>query len=338
MISRRTFLKGFLALSATGASLGGYALAEPFRLRVSEYAVRPRNWPPGLRLKLAVIADLHVIEPWVGLERVKQIVARTNALSPDAVLLLGDYVPSSGMKRWAQRVGGSVVAADDWARELGKLRAPLGVHAVLGNHDWWEDPQAQARGAGPVEAGVALERAGISVYENDAVRLKKDGKPFWLAGLGDQVALVEHRQRREVREERAYRGVKELSHAPASVKAMIGDRRFSGVEDLAGMFAKVTDEAPVIMMAHEPDIFAEMGRFADRAALTISGHTHGGQVRLAGFALMVPSQYGTRYAYGHIVEDDRNLVVSGGLGCSGLPIRFGAPPEIVMIDVGDEAA
>lgn len=312
LISRRTFLKGFLALSATGATFGGYALAEPFRLRVTEYKVTPPNWPTGLRLKLAVIADLHVVEPWVGLERVKQIVARTNALSPDAVLLLGDYVPSFGMQKWARRVGGGLVEPDDWAGELGKLRAPLGVHAVLGNHDWWQDRQAQARRAGPVFAGVALEQAGIPVYDNDAVQLNKGGRAFWLAGLGDQVGLI-------------------VDDSPTS-------RHLEGVEDLAGMFGKVTDDAPVIMMAHEPDIFAEMGTFADRVALTISGHTHGGQVRLAGFPLMVPSQYGTRYAYGHIVEDNRHLVVSGGLGCSGLPIRFGAPPEVVLIDVGDGAA
>ena len=49
---------------------------------------------------------------------------------------------------------------------------------------------------------------------------------------------------------------------------------------------------------------------------------------------IVPSKFGARYVYGHIVEDGRNLIVSGGLGCSGLPVRFGAPPEIVMIELG----
>jgi predicted MPP superfamily phosphohydrolase len=48
----------------------------------------------------------------------------------------------------------------------------------------------------------------------------------------------------------------------------------------------------------------------------------------------VPSRFGNRFAYGHIVEDDRHLVVSGGLGCSILPVRIGVPPEIVMVDVG----
>jgi hypothetical protein len=68
-------------------------------------------------------------------------------------------------------------------------------------------------------------------------------------------------------------------------------------------------------------------------ALTLAGHTHGGQVTLAGYAPVVPSKYGQRYIYGHIVEGGRNMIVSAGLGCSKLPVRFGAPPEIVLVDV-----
>src|SRR5262249_25761734 len=56
---------------------------------------------------------------------------------------------------------------------------------------------------------------------------------------------------------------------------------------------------------------------------------------------LVPSRFGNRYAYGHIVEREpsltareRNLIVSGGLGCAILPVRFGVPPEIVLVDVG----
>ena len=151
-----------------------------------------------------------------------------------------------------------------------------------------------------------LERVGIPVYENDATRLVKDGRRFWLAGLGDQLAFIKRRRKR-------------------------GLRKFEGVDDLDGTLAKVTDDAPVILLAHEPDIFP---RVPDRACRSrLSGHTHGGQVRLLGYSPMVPSRYGNRYAYGHVVEDDRHLIVSGGLGCSILPVRLGVPPEIVMVDV-----
>ncbi len=116
---------------------------------------------------------------------------------------------------------------------------------------------------------------------------------------------------------------------------MRGKRDYTGVDDLAGTLRQVTDDAPVILMAHEPDIFPDVPA---RVALTLSGHTHGGQVRFAGFAPIVPSKFGRRYAYGHIVEGGRNLVVSGGLGLSGLPLRFGSPPEIVVVELGAGSA
>jgi predicted MPP superfamily phosphohydrolase len=93
---------------------------------------------------------------------------------------------------------------------------------------------------------------------------------------------------------------------------------------------QITDDARVLLMAHEPDIFPKV---ADRVALTLAGHTHGGQVRILGYAPVVPSRYGDRYVYGHKVEQGRHLIVSGGLGCSTLPIRFGSPPEIVLVDL-----
>ena len=72
-------------------------------------------------------------------------------------------------------------------------------------------------------------------------------------------------------------------------------------------------------------------------ALTICGHTHGGQINLLGWTPVVPSRYGSRYVYGHKVEDGRHIVISRGLGCSGIPVRVGAPPEVVLLDLGQKA-
>ncbi|HRK18953.1 MAG TPA: metallophosphoesterase [Hyphomicrobiaceae bacterium] len=307
MISRRTLLKGVLALGATGMTFGGYALAEPFRLKVTRYALTPPRWTSGLKLRLAVVADLHANDPWMDLDRIAGIVTRTNALGADAILLLGDYVASNRIGKFSRHI-----ASPLWAAELAKLKAPLGVHAVMGNHDWWDDLAVQRRRAGKPEAQRALEAAGIPTYENRAVRLAKDGKPFWLAGLGDQWAYWPRRENYE-----AFRRG--------------GKKAYDGVHDVRATLAAITDDAPVVLMAHEPDIFAEL---PDRFSLTISGHTHGGQVNMFGWTPIVPSKYGTRYVYGHIVENNRNLVVSGGLGCSGLPIRFGSPPELVVVDLG----
>ena len=50
--------------------------------------------------------------------------------------------------------------------------------------------------------------------------------------------------------------------------------------------------------------------------------------------MWAPSSYGARFAYGHIVESNRHMIVSGGLGCSIVPMRLGVPPEIVRIELG----
>ena len=301
MISRRKVLQGIGTFAIAGTGLGGYALGvEPWRLGVTRYRLSPPRWPAGLSLRLAVIADTHVCEPWMGLSRVETIVERTNALGVDAIMLLGDYTSGSRMPH-------RNVPDLEWARILSQLKAPHGVHAVLGNHDWWNDREVQRRMAGPPQCRIAMEAAGLHVYENDAIRLVKNDQPFWVAGLGDQWAFYRNPERKR------------------------GERfGFRGVDDLAGTLAKVTDNAPVILMAHEPDIFP---RVPDRVSLTLSGHTHGGQIQFFGYAPIVPSRYGRRFVYGHIIEENRHLVVSGGLGCSGIPMRFGRPPEIVVVDI-----
>ena len=304
MLSRRLLLQSLAVSVGATAGVGGYAVAEPRSMVVTRYRVSPPGWPAALRLRLAVIADLHVCEPWMGVERIEAIVAHTNALAPDIVLLLGDYLAGAKLLRFAKPVPDR-----DWARALAGLRAPLGVHAVLGNHDWADDPVAQALRAGPPAARRALEMAGLPVYENDAVRLEKGGRPFWLAGLGDQAAFPRPRR---------------------LTNAALSPYEGHGVDDLPGTLQQIGDDAPVILMAHEPDVFP---RVPARVALTVCGHTHGGQVLLPGLAPRVPSRYGTRYRYGHIVEDDRHLIVSSGLGCSAVPVRFGVPPEIVVVEL-----
>lgn len=193
------------------------------------------------------------------------------------------------------------VRPDDWARALSRLQAPLGVHAALGNHDYPRLIARRHRFLPNPPAKIALEKVGIPVHINDAIPLTWNGKTFWLAGLGDQCTEFEDG---------------------------------SSLFDLDATLAKITDDAPVILMAHEPDIFPGV---PDRVALTLSGHVHRGQIRFFGFAPVVPSRYGRRYLHGHIVENNRHLIVGAGLGHSGLPLRFDAAPEIVLIELGGQA-
>ncbi|CAO4165841.1 metallophosphoesterase [Methylorubrum populi] len=296
--TRRQVLGGFGATALGLGSSGAYAFViEPrFRLALTRYALTPPGWTPGLRLRIAVLADIHVCEPYMPLDRVAEIVAATNALAPDLILLLGDY-PAGRKVTWKP------VPLSDFARLAEGLRAPLGTYAVLGNHDWWDDREAMRAGKGPVEIRRLLEARGIPVLENDAVRLTHDGRPFWIAGLADQEPFLP-----------------------------LGIRR--SLADISATLAQVTDDAPILLMAHEPDIFVKVPQ---RVSLTLSGHTHGGQIRVLGYSPMLPSRFGQRFAYGHVVEEGRHLIVSGGLGVSGVGVRFGVPPEIVLIELGENA-
>lgn len=297
--TRRRLLAWTAGILAAPATLGAYAVGvEPLLLeRIATHRVTPRAWGQAPMLRIAVLADIHACEPWMTERRIQGIVAQCNELAADVIVLLGDY--TAGPRFMTRQVH-----SPEWSRALAKLAAPLGVYAILGNHDWWEDRTAQRLGHGPTFGRLALEAAGITVLENDAVRLSLNGSAFWLAGLADQLALLPGRQ--------------------------WGRTHTTGLDDLPGTLAQVTDDAPVVLLAHEPDIFPQVPA---RVALTLSGHTHGGQVRLFGHSPVVPSRFGNRYAYGHVVENGRNLVVSGGLGCSVAPIRLGVPPEITLVEI-----
>ncbi len=303
-ISRRRVLQGVGAVLASGMATAAYGFGiEAPSTKVTTYRLTPPGWPEGYKLNVAVLSDLHVIEPWMGLTRLRSIVDATNALGVDMILLLGDYAAGYQISRL-----GTVIEPAKWAAELGRLKASLGVYAVVGNHDWWDDRDAQVNKAGPTFSHTALAAVGIPVFDNKAQRISHNGGAFWLAGLGDQWAF------------------------PIKGRHKLGrGRGFDGLHDLPATVAQITDDAPVILMAHEPDIFPDVPA---RVSLTLSGHTHGGQISLFNYSPMVPSKFGARYIYGHIVEEQRHLIVSAGLGCSLIPFRFGAPPEIVKLQLG----
>lgn len=99
-------------------------------------------------------------------------------------------------------------------------------------------------------------------------------------------------------------------------------------------FAKADDRGPIIAVVHEPDIFV---RHLTQPAITLAGHTHGGQVSLPLLGRpVVPSDYGQRFAAGHIVEEGQHLFVTTGVGTSIYPVRFRVPPEIALLTLHAE--
>ncbi len=222
LLTRRALLTGAGAMAGT-LMFSGYAIAvEPEMVPlIRHYSLAPPAWPEGLSLRVGVIADLHACEPWMSAERIRGIVEQTNALSPDLIVLLGDF--NAG-----HRFVTGPVMPGSWADALSVLHAPLGTYAVLGNHDWWHGPVPGMAG-GPEEVTRALNGVGIRVLENEAVRIDRGGKRFWLAGLADQLAYATYKR---------------------------STRR--GADDLAATLKQVRDDAPVLMLAHEPYIFRHM--------------------------------------------------------------------------------
>jgi predicted MPP superfamily phosphohydrolase len=176
---RRRARAAALAAQAGVAGAAGVAAwagwVEPRRLVVRRDTLALSPWPRALDgFRLGVISDLHSGVPHMGYTAIARAVDRLSAEEPDLVVLLGDYLDGSP-------IFGGRIAPEVVARELGRLRPPLGVVGVLGNHDWMR---------GGHRMWVALESAGITVLENAAVPLiARGGTRLWVAGLAD----VRHR-------------------------------------------------------------------------------------------------------------------------------------------------
>lgn len=162
-----------MGLSILGAilALGLWAFWwEPASFSIQQYEIQLQKWPSHSEgLRIAVLADLHTGSPFNDLQKLEAIVRSTNFEEPDLILLAGDFV-IHGV------AGGSFVEPELSAAVLKQLHAPLGVYAVLGNHDWWFDA-ARVR--------KALESVEIPVLEDQSRKLTFKSGKFWLVGVSD---------------------------------------------------------------------------------------------------------------------------------------------------------
>ena len=266
----------FLQLGVVGAlGLGGAsaAWAEGHAFGLSQHKVVL----PGLKtpLRLVQLTDLH-FGFWHGPEHIRRWVDATLKLEPDLIVLTGDLVD-----RLPNRKG-----LEQLASELQRLRTPLGVFAVLGNHDYWH-------GAGEITTSdlvVRLEQVGLRFLNNAGVKLRAD---FFLAGIDDLLLGVPNLELA-------------LTHLPTDVAS--------------------------ILLSHNPDVLPEVPA---QVGLTLSGHTHGGQIRAPfGVGLYSISRYGERFQQGFVQGDlGARGFVSRGLGTGGLPLRTFCPAELVLLEL-----
>jgi predicted MPP superfamily phosphohydrolase len=233
--------------------------------------------PPGARLRVLLLADTHFGHPDMGTGRLLSIVATANAQKPDLILLAGDYM------------GGKLV---DWPKvrleqalpPLAALEAPMGVYAILGNHDearW--TPRVMARQRWP----------------KLLVNTNVDIGPVVVAGMDS------------------------MAHNP----------------DLARTLAGATPGKPVLLLVHEPQQLAWNKRPPGFPVLALAGHTHGGQVVLPLVGSLGEWVVGPqRCPRGRCTINSWPVHVTSGLGTTLLPIRYGVPPEMVLLTITGAAA
>ncbi len=217
-------------------------------------------------LRVVHLTDIHH-SLWTSLRVVQRAVHLANALRPDVIALTGDYVTFSPACVWPV------------ARALGRLRARLGVFAVLGNHDFR---------VGAAEMASALRAQGIRVLRNSHFALRAGGGTLWLVGVDDL---------------------------------------WWGADDLEQALERVPAHDCKLLLCHNPLGIHRAVRYG--VDLVLSGHTHGGQIRLPVVGSVYGrSKLGKRFVDGWNRLDGTQIYVSRGIGVSIVPLRVGCPPEI----------
>ncbi|NEX93389.1 metallophosphoesterase [Caulobacter sp. 17J65-9] len=305
-----------MILAWAGTALGPVALLALWRARG-----RWKRPTPGLSVFTALFVTLYGLGVWAFLVEPNTLVVRrvtvesaTWSGSPLTVGLISDthvaapHVDPARVRRLVARMNAErpdvVLLLGDYAggHQPAGLRPPAERAEILEG--------ATALGGLRARDGVyavlgnhdswfdgravaaALEQAGVPVLENQARRVARPGGAYWIAGLTDL-------------------------HGPGD-----GPSYLHALEPVA-------DGEPVVVATHWPDPFVAA---PPRVALTVAGHTHCGQVNFPVVGRLVHASRGAkRWACGLYDDGGRKIFVTGGVGVSVLPVRFRAPPEIVVL-------
>lgn len=226
-----------------------------------------KRLPNGFNgLRIVHLTDVHH-SLFTPLEDVQRAVHLANLLRPDLVALTGDYVSFSPSYIWPA------------ARALGRLRARLGVFAVLGNHDFQVDADEITR---------AFRAQRIRVLRNSHFALRARRAHLWMIGVDDL---------------------------------------WWGADDFPAALRSVPGRDVKILLCHNPLGVWQAARHG--IDFVLSGHTHGGQVRLPVVGSVYGrSRLGQRFVEGWNRLDGTQIYVNRGIGKVLLPVRYGCPSEI----------
>ena len=270
--SRRSILRQLTVLAAVGSASPAFARERKQKLLVERVEIMVPGLPPAMDgFRIAQLSDLH-LEPFTTEEDILHSVELCNSLLPDMVALTGDFVTHTA--RPAPKV----------AELLSQLKAPYGVYASLGNHDF---------ASGAPEVIRALTERNIPVLRNEIRRVHTDNGTLILGGF---------------------------------------DSMYVNRPDVRKTLQDWKQHQPLVLMMHEPDA-ADTIAAAGVKALQISGHTHGGQLVFRGRAPMSlrRAKFGKKYLAGRYEVGGLQVYVNRGIGCVGVPLRIGAPPEVTEL-------
>jgi uncharacterized protein len=257
-----------------------YAMrVEPTWLELNLVDVPIANLPPSFAgLRVVQLSDFHCSRQ-VTPAYLAEAVALAQDQEGDLIVLTGDFI-HKGFK-YVDRV----------ASVLGRLTAPHGVYAVLGNHDFSVRNALGMRRYRTLHRVVsaALTAHGIRVLHNESVVLSRGGCQLYLAGVDDLWSRVCN-----------------VDHALASL----------------------SPTHPCILLAHNPCTIEKLN--GHRCDLMLSGHTHGGQVNLPGLGRVTLSKNGRRFAAGMYHHRNTHLYVNKGVGF-GFRVRYGVRPEVAVL-------
>ena len=273
-MNRREFLKTVISIAGGTALLGTYTVfIERYLVQFNHYRIRiPRLPKPFSGLKILHISDIHYGE-LVPLGFVSKLLEKVAAIPKDIIVCTGDFVHARRTTREIEAV---------WPL-LSKLKAPLGVYSVLGNHDHWADTERTL---------YWMQKCGQSMRGRTA-SLSRKGEHLWISGAGD---LWED-----------HLSLDEVLH-------------------------QIPPEECRIVLAHNPDT-ADTD-YTAAVDLMLSGHTHGGQVRIPFYGPVLLPVKNKKYSSG-ILTSDRGfpLFISRGIGWALYPVRFNCLPEIAVIEL-----
>jgi len=291
-ITRRGLLKlgiGVVGGGATAMALGALytTSVEPGWIEVVRRDVPLPHLAPDLEgLTIALLSDLHV-GAVVPASQVAKAVELANALEPDLVAVLGDFVTGAG---------GYAIPC---ARELGALRAPLGVYGVLGNHDVWSDPRLIVE---------MLSRNGVAVLRDEVTLVPRGEATLALVGLEDSGH----------------------SGSPSVTPEVLALRWHGKLALARRLLSSAQGNALTILLVHNPDVneFLE----DEPVDLALAGHTHGGQIVLPFVGPpLLPSSFGQKYASGLVRAPSSPVYVTRGIGMTRPAVRLNCRPEVTLL-------